>query len=393
MDSKEIIEKYNSSVVSSYGRLPLALEIGCGAQGTDGDGKEYIDFGSGIGTNSLGYADSEWANAVSEQAHKVQHVSNYYYNSTAAEFAAKLTEMTGTDKLFFGNSGAEANECAIKIARKHSFDKYGDANRTTIITLVNSFHGRTVTTLSATGQEHFHNFFFPFTPGFKYVEANNIQALREAIDNTVCAIMFEFIQGEGGVNVLEQSFVNEIFALAAQHDLATISDEVQTGVGRTARLLAAEHFGVKPDIVTLAKGLGGGLPIGVCLTRGEYANVLTPGTHGSTFGGNPVVCAGGIVVLKRLSDPEFLAELQRKADYFRQSLEALPRVKNVSGLGLMLGAELDGIAAADVLKKALEQGLLVLTAKTKLRCLPPLTITYEQIDAGMAILREVLENA
>lgn len=393
MDSKEIIKKYNGSVVSSYGRLPLALEIGRGAQGIDGDGKEYIDFGSGIGTNSLGYADSEWANAVSEQAHKVQHVSNYYYNSTAAEFAAKLTEMTGTDKLFFGNSGAEANECAIKIARKHSFDKYGDANRTTIITLVNSFHGRTVTTLSATGQEHFHNFFFPFTPGFKYVEANNIQALREAIDNTVCAIMFEFIQGEGGVNVLEQSFVNEIFALAAQHDLATISDEVQTGVGRTARLLAAEHFGVKPDIVTLAKGLGGGLPIGVCLTRGEYANVLTPGTHGSTFGGNPVVCAGGIVVLKRLSDPEFLAELQRKADYFRQSLEALPRVKNVSGLGLMLGAELDGIAAADVLKKALEQGLLVLTAKTKLRCLPPLTITYEQIDAGMAILREVLENA
>lgn len=392
MDSKEIIEKYNSAVIGSYGRLDLALESGSGAQGCNADGKKYIDFGSGIGTNSLGYADSEWADAVSEQAHKAQHVSNYYYNSTAAEFAVKLTKMTGTDKIFFGNSGAEANECAIKIARKRSFDKYGDQNRTTIITLVNSFHGRTITTLSATGQDHFHNYFFPFTPGFKYVEANNIQALRQAVDDTVCAIMFEFIQGEGGVNVLEQAFVDEIFSLAAKHDLATISDEVQTGVGRTAKLLAAEYFGVKPDIVTLAKGLGGGLPIGVCLTRGEYASVLTPGTHGSTFGGNPVVCAGGLVVLQRLSDPEFMGELEKKAAYFRRSLEALPRVKSVSGLGLMLGVELDGMAASDVLQKALDKGLLVLTAKTKLRCLPPLTITYEQIDAGMAILREVLEN-
>ena len=392
MNSKEIIEQYNSAVVHSYGRLDLALESGSGTQGTDADGKTLIDFGSGIGTNSLGYADAEWADAVSAQAHRVQHVSNYYYNSTAAEFAGKLTAMTGADKLFFGNSGAEANECAIKIARKRSFDRYGDPNRTTIITLINSFHGRTVTTLSATGQEQFHNYFFPFTPGFRYVEANNIPALREAIDPTVCAVMFEFIQGEGGVNVLEQSFVDEIFALAKAHDLATISDEVQTGMGRTAKLLAAEYFGVRPDIVTLAKGLGGGLPIGVCLTRGEYAEVLTPGTHGSTFGGNPVVCAGGLVVLKRLSDPAFMAELEKKAAYFRSSLENLPKVKSVTGLGLMLGAELDGIAASDVLKAALEKGLLVLTAKTKLRCLPPLTISYEQIDAGMAILKEVLEN-
>ncbi len=393
MNTNEVIEKYNSAVVSSYGRLNLALESGSGAAGVDADGKQYIDFGSGIGTNSLGYADSEWADAVSEQAHKMQHISNYYYNSTAAEFAAKLTAMTDTDKLFFGNSGAEANECAIKIARKRSFDKYNDQNRTTIITLVNSFHGRTVTTLSATGQDVFHNYFFPFTPGFKYVEANNIQALREAIDETVCAIMFEFIQGEGGVVPLDKEFVDEIFALAAEHDLATISDEVQTGVGRTGKLLAAEHFGVKPDIVTLAKGLGGGLPIGVCLTRGEYANVLTPGTHGSTFGGNPVVCAGGTVVLDRLSDEKFMAEVAEKAAYFRKSLEALPKVKSVSGIGLMLGAELDGVSASDLLKAALEKGLLVLTAKTKLRCLPPLTITYEQIDAGMAILREILENA
>ena len=390
--SQEIIEQYNAAVVSSYGRLNLALESGSGAGGQDADGKRYIDFGSGIGTNSLGYADAEWADAVSEQAHKMQHVSNYYYNSTAAQFAAKLTAMTGTDKLFFGNSGAEANECAIKIARKRSFDKYGNPNRTTIITLVNSFHGRTVTTLSATGQEHFHNYFFPFTPGFRYVEANNIPALREAVDDTVCGIMFEFVQGEGGVIPLEQGFVDEIFALAAQHDLATISDEVQTGMGRTAKLLAAEHYGVKPDIVTLAKGLGGGLPIGVCLTRGEYANVLTPGTHGSTFGGNPVVCAGGLVVLSRLSDEAFLREVAEKADYFRKSLEALPRVKNVSGLGLMLGAELDGVTAADVLKAALENGLLVLTAKTKLRCLPPLTVTYEQIDAGMEILCRILSE-
>lgn len=393
MNTNEVIEKYNSAVISSYGRLNLALESGSGAAGTDADGRQYIDFGSGIGTNSLGYADAEWADAVSAQAHKMQHISNYYYNSIAAEFAAKLTAMTGTDKLFFGNSGAEANECAIKIARKRSFDKYGDKNRTTIITLVNSFHGRTVTTLSATGQEVFHNYFFPFTPGFKYVEANNLQALRDAIDESVCAIMFEFIQGEGGVVPLDKKFVDEIFDLAAEHDLATISDEVQTGVGRTAKLLAAEHFGVKPDIVTLAKGLGGGLPIGVCLTRGEYANVLTPGTHGSTFGGNPVVCAGGMVVLDRLSDEKFMAEVAEKAAYFRKSLEALPKVKSVSGIGLMLGAELDGVSAGDLLKAALEKGLLVLTAKTKMRCLPPLTITYEQIDAGMAILRGILENA
>ncbi len=393
MNTNQVIEKYNSAVIGSYGRLNLALESGSGAAGVDADGKQYIDFGSGIGTNSLGYADSEWANAVSEQAHKMQHISNYYYNSTAAEFAAKLTSMTDTDKLFFGNSGAEANECAIKIARKRSFDKYGDQNRTTIITLVNSFHGRTVTTLSATGQDVFHNYFFPFTPGFKYVEANNIQALRDAVDETVCGIMFEFIQGEGGVVPLDKEFVDEIFALAAKHDLATISDEVQTGMGRTGKLLAADYFGVKPDIVTLAKGLGGGLPIGVCLTHGEYANVLTPGTHGSTFGGNPVVCAGGMVVLNRLSDEKFMAEVEEKAAYFRKSLEALPKVKSVSGMGLMLGAELDGVLAGDVLKSALENGLLVLTAKTKLRCLPPLTITYEQIDAGMAILKGILENA
>lgn len=393
MNSSDIIKKYNSAVMNSYGRHNLALENGSGAESTDADGKRYIDFGSGIGTNSLGYADKEWADAVSKQAYKMQHVSNYYYNSAVAEFAAKLTAMADADKLFFGNSGAEANECAIKIARKRSFDKYGDKKRTTIITLVNSFHGRTLTTLSATGQDVFHNYFFPFTPGFKYVEANNIQALREAVDETVCGIMFEFIQGEGGVVPLEQEFVNEIFALAAKFDLATISDEVQTGVGRTGKFLAAEHFGVKPDVVTLAKGLGGGLPIGVCLARGEYAHVLTPGTHGSTFGGNPVVCAGGLTVLNRLSNEKFMDEIAEKADYFRKSLEALPRVVKVDGIGLMLGAELDGISAGDLLERALENGLLVLTAKTKLRCLPPLTITYVQIDSGMEILKGILENA
>lgn len=392
MNTNEIIEKYNSAVVGSYGRLNLALESGSGAAGVDADGKQFIDFGSGIGTNSLGYADKDWADAVSEQAHKIQHVSNYYYNETAAEFAAKLTELTDTDKLFFGNSGAEANECAIKIARKRSFDKYGDQNRTTIITLVNSFHGRTVTTLSATGQDVFHNYFFPFTPGFKYVEANNIEALREAVDETVCGIMFEFIQGEGGVNVLDKEFVEEIFKLAKQYDLATISDEVQTGAGRTGKVLAADNFGVKPDIVTMAKGLCGGLPIGVCLTRGEYAGVLTPGTHGSTFGGNPVVCAGGLVVLNKLADESFLEEVSKKADYITAKVMDMPHVKSVSGLGLMMGIELEGIEAKDAMTAALEKGLLVLTAKTKLRFLPPLTITYEQIDAGLAILNEVLSS-
>ncbi len=384
------IEQFNKYVMPSYGRYDLVLDRGEGRQAVDESGKQYIDFGSGIGTNSLGYCNEEWVSAVCEQAHKIQHTSNYYYTKVQADFAKALCETAGYTDMFFGNSGAEANECAIKIARKYSFDKYG-RGRHNIITLVNSFHGRTLCTLSATGQEVFHNYFFPFVEGFVNVEANNIEDLREKLDGTVCAVMFEYVQGEGGVMALEQDFVDEIFRLCAEKDVLTIADEVQTGVGRTGKFLAGDNFGKKADLTTLAKGLAGGIPIGVCLSGEKCAKVLTPGTHGSTFGGNPICCAGGLAVLKTVNSDGFLDVVSKKGDYIRQKLLALPEVASVSGLGLMIGIELKQKKAADVVKAALDKGLLLLTAKTKVRLLPPLTITYEEIDKGLDILTEVLK--
>ena len=293
--------------------------------------------------------------------------------------------------MFFCNSGAEANECAIKIARKYSFDKYGKG-RHNIITLVNSFHGRTMCTLSATGQEVFHNYFFPFVEGFRYVEANNIEDLKAKLDDTVCAVMFEYIQGEGGVMALEQSFVDEIFALCEKKDVLTIADEVQTGVGRTGKFLAGDNFGKKADIITLAKGIAGGIPMGACLAGDKCANVLTPGTHGSTFGGNPIACAGGLAVLKKAADEDFLAEVTAKGEYIRKKVLKMPNVKSISGMGLMVGIELDnGKEAKEIVKKALDKGLLLLTAKEKVRLLPPLTISYEELDKGLMILEELLK--
>ena len=291
--------------------------------------------------------------------------------------------------MFFGNSGAEANECAIKIARKYSFDKYGKG-RHNIITLVNSFHGRTLCTLSATGQDVFHNYFFPFVDGFINVEANNIDDLRAKLDDTVCAVMFEYIQGEGGVMQLDQAFVDEIFKLCAEKDVLTIADEVQTGVGRTGKFLCGENFGYKADLTTLAKGLAGGVPIGVCLANEKCADVFTPGTHGSTFGGNPICCAGGLAVLKKVNSNGFLEEVTKKGDYIRDNLLKIPEVESVSGIGLMIGVKLKTKKAADVVKKALENGLLLLTAKEKVRLLPPLTITYEEIDKGLSIIKDIL---
>lgn len=383
------IEQFNNHVMPSYGRFPLVLENGNGETATDENGKSYIDFGSGIGTNSLGYCNSDWVEAVCEQAHKIQHTSNYYYTKVQADFAEKLCEMTGYSKMFFGNSGAEANECAIKLARKYSFDKYGKG-RHNIITLVNSFHGRTLCTLSATGQEVFHNYFFPFVEGFINVEANNIEDLKAKLDDTVCAVMFEFIQGEGGVIPLEKEFVDEIIKLCGEKDILTIADEVQTGVGRTGKMLAAENFGVKTNITTLAKGLAGGIPIGVCLADETCCDVLTKGTHGSTFGGNPISCAGGNAVLNKVSSEGFLEEVQQKGEYFRKKLAEIPEVAGVDGIGLMLGISLKTKKAADVIGQCLENGLLILTAKEKLRFLPPLTITYEEIDKGMEILAGIL---
>lgn len=386
------IEEFNKYVMRSYGRYDIVMEKGENRTATDENGKQYIDFGSGIGTNSLGYCNEDWVNAICEQAHKIQHTSNYYYTKVQADFAKALCETAGYKDMFFGNSGAEANECAIKIARKYSFDKYGkDAKRWNIITLVNSFHGRTLCTLSATGQDVFHNYFFPFVEGFINVEANNIEDLRAKLDDTVCAVMFEYIQGEGGVCPLEQDFVDEIFKLCAEKDVLTIADEVQTGVGRSGKFLAGDFFGHKADLTTLAKGLAGGVPIGVCLSGEKCTEVFTPGTHGSTFGGNPISCAGGLAVLKKVNSPGFLDEVAAKGKYIREKLLAIPEVNSVTGMGLMIGIELKTKKAADIVKAALDKGLLLLTAKTKVRLLPPLTISYEEIDKGLTILEELLK--
>ncbi len=386
----DTIEQFNKYVMHSYGRYDLVMDKGEGRCAKDENGKEYIDFGSGIGTNSLGYCNEDWVNAVCEQARKLQHTSNYYYTKVQADFAKALCETAGYTDMFFGNSGAEANECAIKIARKYSFDKYGKG-RHNIITLVNSFHGRTLCTLSATGQDVFHNYFFPFVEGFVNVETNNICDLRAKLDDTVCAVMFEYIQGEGGVMPLEQTFVDEIFRLCAEKDVLTIADEVQTGVGRTGKFLAGDNFSHKADLTTLAKGLAGGVPIGVCLSGEKCADVLTPGTHGSTFGGNPICCAGGLAVLNKVNSEGFLGKIAAKGEYIREKLMKIPEVKSVSGMGLMIGIELKTKSAADVVKEALGEGLLLLTAKTKVRLLPPLTVTYEEIDKGLAILKELLK--
>lgn len=383
------IEQFNKYVMPSYGRYDLVLDSGSGRQAVDENGKKYIDFGSGIGTNSLGYCNENWVRAICDQAHKIQHTSNYYYTKVQADFAKALCETAGYTDMFFGNSGAEANECAIKIARKYSFDKYGKG-RSNIITLVNSFHGRTLCTLSATGQDVFHNYFFPFVEGFVNVEANNIEDLRSKLDDTVCAVMFEYIQGEGGVMALQQDFVDEIYRLCAEKDVLTIADEVQTGVGRTGKFLAGDNFGKKADLTTLAKGLAGGVPIGVCLSGEKCAKVLTAGTHGSTFGGNPISCAGGLAVLETVNKPGFLDEVARKGAYIREKLLTSPEVASVSGMGLMIGIELKNKKAGNVVKAALDKGLLLLTAKTKIRLLPPLTITYEEIDKGLEILLGLL---
>lgn len=380
------------AVMPTYGRFSVALDHGTGATAVDTQGKAYIDFGSGIGVNSLGYAYPAWTKAVAEQAAALQHTSNLYYNPVQAQFADELCRAAGMSRAFLCNSGAEANECAIKLARKYSFDRYGEG-RATIVTLINSFHGRTVTTLAATGQDGFHQYFDPFTEGFRYVEAGDIRAFEDAVDATVCAVLLECVQGEGGVIALDPAYLQVIAALCAEHDVLLMVDEVQTGVGRTGKFLAIEHAGVTPDVVTLAKGLGGGLPIGACLCGEELKDVMSAGMHGSTFGGNPVVCAGGRVILETVTQPGFLAAVAEKGAYLRRRLEKMPHVEEVRGLGMMLGVRLsDGISAREVAEKGVENGLLILTAKTLLRLLPPLNITQEEMDKGLAILENVLKG-
>ncbi|MBR0512086.1 MAG: aspartate aminotransferase family protein [Ruminococcus sp.] len=386
------IDKFNSHVMQSYGRYPLVMEQGSGRRCKDENGREYIDFGSGIGTNSLGYCDDKWADAVCAQVRTLQHSSNYYYTKVQADFADRLCNISGYKSVFFCNSGAEANECAIKVARKYSFDKYGKG-RHTIITLVNSFHGRTIATLSATGQDVFHNYFFPFVEGFVNVAANDINDLKAKLeDKTVCAVMLEYVQGEGGVNKLDKEFVDAVYELCAPKDILVIADEIQTGVGRTGKFLAGDHFGKKADITTLAKGIAGGIPMGACLVNEKCSGVLTAGTHGSTFGGNPIACAGGLAVLDRIESEGFLEDVCKKSELIRTELEKCSEVEAVTGLGLMVGIKLKSKDAHDVAQKALDKGLLILTAKEKVRLLPPLTISYDELKDGLKILIEILEE-
>ena len=347
MDSEKVIKRDGEYVLHTYNRNPIVLEKGHGLRAAGPEGQQYLDFTSGIGVNSLGYCDLDWAEAVSEQAHKLQHTSNLYYTAPCGKLAKKLCKRTGMSKVFFGNSGAEANEGAIKAARKYSVDHYRK-DRTTVITLVNSFHGRTIATLTATGQEVFHNYFGPFNEGFLYAPAGDIEALEELVDRTTCAVMLELIQGEGGVMALDPDYVQAVRALCDEKDLVLIVDEVQTGVGRTGTFLCCEHYNLKPDVVTLAKGLGGGLPIGAVLMNEKVAEGMGPGTHGSTFGGNPVVCAGANVVVDRM-DQSFLANVNERAVQLRAGIAKLPHVKSISGIGLMVGIEFYDVTAADVL--------------------------------------------
>ena len=391
MDSEKVIKRDNEYVLHTYNRNPVVLEKGHGLYAEGPEGQKYLDFTSGIGVNSLGYCDLAWAEAVSDQAHKLQHTSNLYYTAPCGKLAKKLCKRTGMSKVFFGNSGAEANEGAIKAARKYSVDHYGK-DRTTVITLVNSFHGRTIATLTATGQEVFHNYFGPFNEGFLYAPAGDIEALQELVDRNTCAVMLELIQGEGGVMALDPDYVQAVRKLCDEKDLVLIVDEVQTGVGRTGTFLCCEHYNLKPDVVTLAKGLGGGLPIGAVLMNKKVADHMKPGSHGSTFGGNPVCCAGALAVLDEMDD-DFLANVNERAAQLRAGLAKLPHVREVSGLGLMVGIAFDdGIKAADVRAACEKAGLLVLTAKTRLRLLPPLILTADDVDDALAILRSVLEK-
>ena len=388
----KIQEKDKKYICHTYNRFPVTIMRGEGATGYDAEGKEYIDFTSGIGVNSLGFSDKGWADAVSEQAHTLQHISNLYYSQPDSDVAQMLCEYTGFSKVFFGNSGAEANECALKIARKYGMEKHGE-KCSTIITLNNSFHGRTITTLAATGQEVFHQHFLPLTEGFRYVDSGDICGLYEALDDSVCGILLELIQGEGGVVPVPEKFVKEIEKICREKDLVFVIDEIQTGISRTGTFLCYEQYGVKPDVVTLAKGLGGGLPIGGILMSERVAEVLGYGQHGSTFGGNPVACAGARYVLEKVLKLEFLDEVKKKAEYLKEKLLTLGQVVEVSGMGLMLGAELsERYTAAEVAGRCAAEGLLVLTAKTRLRFLPPLTITYEEIDKGIAVLKKVLDE-
>ncbi len=381
----EIIKTDNEYVANTYARFPLVLKEGKGSLVYDETGREYIDMGSGIGVTAFGIADDEWQAAVAKQLGKLQHMSNLYYTEPCAELAKLLCAKTGMKKVFFANSGAEANECAIKTARKWGCENKGE-EYSTIVTLVNSFHGRTITTLAATGQEHYHEDFKPLTPGFVYAEANDLESVKKLVaDNKVCAVMFECVQGEGGVIPLTAQFVQGLAELAEKENFLLIADEVQTGNGRTGELYAYMNFGIKPDIVSTAKGLGGGLPLGACLMGEKTGNVLKFGDHGSTFGGNPVCCAGALSIISRI-DGALLSQVKQKSKYIVDELSGADGVESVSGMGLMLGIKTKK-PVKDVLNECMANGVLCLTAKDKLRLLPALNIPMDVLVRAVDIIK------
>ncbi len=371
-------------VADTYARFPLEFIVGKGSFVFDGDGKQYIDLATGIAVNTFGYCDDEWIKAVTTQLNLYQHCSNLYYSSPCGQLAKLLCEKTGLKKVFFGNSGAEANECAIKVARKYAQDKYGK-DEYKILTLKNSFHGRTLTTLAATGQDVFHEKFLPLTEGFVYTEANNLEELVKAVEaNKLCAIMIEVVQGEGGVVPLDKDFVKKIDTICKEKDLLLICDEVQTGNGRTGKLYGYMNYDITPDVVTTAKGLGGGLPIGACLMGEKVQNTLSKSDHGSTFGGNPVVCAGAISIVNRLDDKCLNGVVERSKIIF-DTLTGQPGIKSVTGMGLMIGVETVK-DAGEVIAECMKNGVLVIKAKNKVRLLPPLNINKNDLKKALDII-------
>lgn len=388
MEFKDLREKDSKFIANTYNRFSAEIYAGDGATLRSEDGREYIDFGSGIAVNSFGVNDRVWKDAVIAQINKVQHASNLYYTRPQAELAELLCKKTGAKKVFFSNSGAEANECAIKAARKYSFDKYGEG-RFRIVTLKNSFHGRTMATLSATGQDAMHKYFMPFLDGFSYAEPT-YEGVKKECGSGTCAVMLELIQGESGVNALDRQEVEKIARFCKEKDILLIIDEVQTGNGRTGYLYAYQYYGISPDIVSTAKGLAGGLPLGATMFFEKCEHTLSAGDHGSTFGGNPVACAGAVSILSRI-DEDLLLEVQGKSAYLRTHLGRIRNVVGVSGIGLMIGLEITK-NAREVAEKCLGRGLIVLTAKNKIRLLPPLTISKGEMDAGLKILNEVLSE-
>ena len=386
MNIKELDKNY---VANTYARFPIELVSGKGSKLYDSEGKEYIDMGTGIGVSAFGVCDEEWVKAVTQQLTTLQHTSNLYYTAPCAKLAELLCTKTGAKKVFFSNSGAEANECAIKAARKYAAEKKGE-DYYKIITLNNSFHGRTITTLAATGQDTFHKDFLPLTEGFLYADAEDLETIEKYIkEEKIAAIMFETVQGEGGVVPLSQEFVSGLAKLAEENDVLLVVDEVQTGNGRTGALYGYMKYGISPDIVSTAKGIGGGLPLGATMLFDKTENVYTPGSHGSTFGGNPVSCAGAISIIQRLNE-DFLAEVEKKSQYIIETLSACEGVKGITGLGLMLGIETEK-DVNEVLSCCQQNGVLPIKAKNKLRLLPPLNISFEDLEKAIDIIKKACE--